>query len=68
MAYKRQNATKVKCKHEESLAKQSIFVEYYSFLEEAFEFCWSSLEAEHNTLPKSTIRHVKLDKFTVGTP
>ena len=34
---KRQKATKVKCKREESLTKQSIFVRYS--LEEAFEFC-----------------------------
>ena len=26
----------------------------YSSLEEVFEFCWSSFEVEHNTLPKST--------------
>ena len=40
----------------------------YSSLEEAFEFCWSSLVDEHNTLPKSTRRLVKLDKFVFGTP
>ena len=40
----------------------------YSSLGEAFEFCWSSLANEHNTLPKSTRRHVKLDKFVFGTP
>ena len=39
-----------------------------SSLKEAFEFCWSSLADEHNTFPKSTIRHVKLDTFTVGIP
>ena len=39
-----------------------------SSLEEAFEFCWSSLADEHNNLPKSTRRHVKLDKFVFGTP
>ena len=39
----------------------------YSSLEEAFEFCWSSLADEHNNLPKSTRRHVKLDKFVFGT-
>ena len=39
MTDKRQKATKFKCKREESLAKQSIFVEIiYSSLEEAFEF------------------------------
>ena len=39
-----------------------------SSLEEAFEFCWSSLADERNTLPKSTRRHVKIDKFISGTP
>ena len=36
-------------------------------LEEAFEFCWSSFTDEHNTLPKSTRRNVKLNKFAFGT-
>ena len=40
----------------------------YSSLEEAFEFCWSWLADEHNTLPKSTRRHLELDKFVFGTP
>ena len=40
----------------------------YSSLEEAFEFCLSSLADEHNTLPKSTRRHVKLDKFIIWNP
>ena len=35
----------------------------YSALEEAFEFCWSSFADEHNTLPKSTRRNVKSNKF-----
>ena len=39
-----------------------------SSLEEAFEFCWSLLADEHNTLLKSTRRHVKLNKFVFGTP
>ena len=34
---------------------------------EAFEFCGSSLPDEHNTLPKSTRRNVKLNKFVFGT-
>ena len=42
------NDRQVKCKHDESMTKQSIFVKYYSSLEEAFEFCWSSLADEHN--------------------
>ena len=40
----------------------------YSSLEEVFEFCWSSLAGEHSTLPKSTRRLIKLDKFIFGTP
>ena len=39
-----------------------------SSLEEAFEFCWSSFADEHNTLPKSTRRNIKLNKFAFGTP
>ena len=39
-----------------------------SSLEEAFEFCWSSFADAHNTLPKSTRRNVKLNKFAFGTP
>ena len=68
MTEKRQKATKVKCKREESLTKQSIFVEYILLQKKAFEFCWSSLADEHNTLLKSTRRHVKLDKFVSGIP
>ena len=50
------------------MTKQSIFVEYnYSSLQEAFECCWSSLADEHNTLPKSTRRNVKLNKFAFET-
>ena len=29
---------------------------------------WSSFADEHNTLPKSTRRNVKLNKFAFGTP
>ena len=43
------------------MTKQSIFVEYI------LEFCWSSLADEHNTLPKSTRRNVKLNKFAFET-
>ena len=32
-----------------------------------FEFCWTSLADEHNTLPKLTRRNVKLNKFAFGT-
>ena len=34
----------------------------------SIEFCWRWLADKHNTLPKSTRRHVKLDKFIFGTP
>ena len=40
------NDKQVKCKHDESMTKQSIFVEYIEF-----EFCWNSLADEHNTFP-----------------
>ena len=66
---KRQKAAKVKCKRDESLTKQPILIcGIQSSLEEAFEFCWSSFEDEHNTLPKSTRRNVELNKFAFGTP
>ena len=39
----------------------------YSSAEEAFEFCFSSFANEHNTLPKSTGRNVKLNKFAFVT-
>ena len=69
MTDKRRKATKVKCKGDESVTKQSIFVEYISSLEEAFEFCWSSFADEHNTLPKSTRRNeIQLNKFAFGSP
>ena len=38
------------------------FVEYIVLHKKHyFEFCWSSLADEHNTLPKSTWRNVKLN-------
>ena len=60
----------VKCKRDESITKQSIFVEYIlqCTLEEASEFCWSLFADEDNTLPKSTRRNIKLNKFAFGTP
>ena len=36
-------------------------------LEEAFVFCWCSFADEHNTLPKSTRKNVKWNKFAFGT-
>ena len=39
-----------------------------SSLEQAFEFCLSSFADEQNSLPKSTRRNLKLNKFTFGTP
>ena len=69
MTDKRQTATKVKCKREESLTKQSIFVEYSLLQKKHMGFGGASWQNdEHNTFPKSTTRHVKLDKFTFGTP
>ena len=52
MTDKRQKAAKVKCKRDESLT-----------------ICeWSSFTDEHNTLPKSTRKNVKWNKFAFGTP
>ena len=62
MTDKRQKATKVKCKRDESLTKQS----KYSSLEEAFEFSWSLFADEHNTYVKSTRRN-RIEKFECGT-
>ena len=67
MTDKRQKTIKAKCKCDESITKHNILWKYSS-LGEAFEFCWSSFADEHNTLPKSTMRNVKLNKFAFGTP
>ena len=50
------------------LSKKVNICGIYASLEEVFEFCWSSLADERNTLPKSTRKHVKLDKFVFGIP
>ena len=41
------------CKRHEYITKQSIFVEYYYSLEEAFEFCRRSFADEHNNFNKN---------------
>ena len=46
--YKRQKATEVKSKSNDSIPKQSIFLEYI-LLEYAFEFCKSRFAEEHKT-------------------
>ena len=51
MTDKRQEVTEVKYKCHESTTKQPIFLEYYSSLEKASEFCCSSFAVEHKTLP-----------------
>ena len=66
MTDKRQKATKVKCKRDESLTKQSTFVEYSLLYKKHLSF--AGVVDEHNTLPKSTRRNVKLNKFVLGTP
>ena len=38
------------------------------YLEEAFEFSWSSFADEDNTFPKPTRRNLVLNKFAFGTP
>ena len=43
-------------------------IHVYSSLVEAFEFCWSLFPDEHKTLPKSTRRNVKSNKFAFGIP
>ena len=60
MTDKRQKATKVKCKGHECFENVNI-CGIYSSLEEAFEFCWSSFADEHNALPKSARKNVKLE-------
>ena len=37
------------------------------FSRRSIEFCWNSLAGERSTLPKSTRRLIKLDKFIFGT-
>ena len=67
MTDKRQKAAKVKCKSDESLTKQSIFVEYSLLQKQHLSFqCWSSFADEHNTFLKSTRTNVKSNKFAFG--
>ena len=65
---KRQKHTKIKCKRDESITKQSIFVELIFFIEEAFESYWRSLADKNKQLPKSTRRNIKSNKFSFGRP
>ena len=64
MTDKRQKATKVKCKQEESLTKQSTFVEYNVRVLLELVGTWTQ---HYNTKLKSTRRHTKLDKIIFGT-
>ena len=66
MTDKRQKATKVKCKRDESLTKQPIFVEYSLLLKKHLSF--AGAHSQVITLPKSTRRNVKLNKFAFETP
>ena len=69
MTDKRQKATKVKCECNESITKQSIFVEYILLWKKQLSLILLELFAdEHNTFPKSTRRNVKLNKFAFRTP
>ena len=66
MTDKRQKATKVKCKLDESISKQAILWNVYllqSSQDEAFEFCWSLFADEY----KTTRTNVKLNKFAFGS-
>ena len=49
MTDKTQKATKVKCKRDESLTKQSTFVEYSLLYKKHLSF--AGVVDEHNTLP-----------------
>ena len=64
MKDKRQEAIKVKCKRNESLTKQSIFVEYILIWKKNFSF--AGARQQMNT--ESTRRNVGLNKFAFGTP
>ena len=68
MTGKRQKATKVKCKRDESRNKAVKIGGAYSSLEEAFELCWSSFADEHNTLVKSTRRKRKIEQIWMWKP
>ena len=61
MTDKRQKAAKVKCKHDESREQNSQYLWNIVFSRRSI---WDA----HNTLPKSTRRNVKLNKFAFGTP
>ena len=70
MTNNRQKATKVKCKRDESITNsQYLWNIFFSRRSINFQFCWSSLEVEHNASPKSTRRNVQLNKKNAfGTP
>ena len=71
MTDKRQKVTKVKCtgKGKRGISNKTVNIcGIESSLEEAFEFRWSSLADEHNSLIKSTRRRIKSDKCIFGTP
>ena len=63
MTDKRQKATKVKSRCDESITKESRFLEYI-LLEYAFEFCTSAFAEELKTFLKSTRRNLQSNKFT----
>ena len=57
MTDKRQEATKVKCKREESLTKQSIFVEYSLLLKKHLSFAgarWQMNTTLYQNRPEDT--------------
>ena len=49
MTDERQNATKVKCKCDESTTKTFNIPRIYSFLQRASEFCWNLFAKDHKT-------------------
>ena len=69
MTDKRPKATKVKCKRNESLTKQSIFVEYSLLQRKHLSFTGAHSQMNTTLFQKLlTRRNVKLSEFAFGTP
>ena len=63
MTDKRQKATKVKCKRDESRKKTVKIGGIYSSLQEALEFCWSLFADELNTFVKNDLEKRKIEQI-----
>ena len=68
MTDKRQKATMVKCKREESQTKQPIFVEYSLLLKKHLSFAGARWQMNTTLYQNRPERHLKLVKFIFGTP